>query len=89
MISIYPLFRIPLTTIPLTNLSGLPSLMVACGGQWATLFAKTGNIGYIIDLQRLNWQQNRQHSGNMGATLATFVPNPRLTNVNGNRDREK
>jgi hypothetical protein len=39
-----------------------------------------GNIGYIIDAQRLNWQHNRQQTGNM---LPLFVSWPGLSDVEG------
>jgi hypothetical protein len=32
---------------------------------------KTGNIRYIVDSQRLKWQQNRQQTGNRLATFST------------------
>jgi hypothetical protein len=30
---------------------------------------KIGNIGYIVDSQRLKWQQNRQQTSNKPVTL--------------------
>ena len=33
-----------------------------------------GNIGYILDTQRLNWQQNRLQIGNKPATFSYICP---------------
>jgi hypothetical protein len=34
---------------------------------------KIGNIGYILDSQRVSWQQNRQQTSNKPVTL-TITP---------------